>query len=66
MEERGVSVDHSTINRWSIRFWFCRVVNQTAEIGRKLSYTPYLGRNTPAIAENWSAIDITLVPSISN
>jgi putative transposase len=23
MEERGVEVDHSSINRWAIR-WFCR------------------------------------------
>ena len=25
MEERGVSVDHSSINRWAIRFRFCRI-----------------------------------------
>ena len=45
---------------------FCRVVDQTAEIGRKRSCAPHTGRTTPAIAENWSANDIASAPSISN
>ena len=26
MEERGVDVDHATLNRWVVNYWFCRKV----------------------------------------
>lgn len=26
MAERGVEIDHATLNRWVVKFWFCRKV----------------------------------------
>jgi len=53
MEERGVEVDHSTINRWVIKYspqleeaWNCRVFRE----GKRKGQSPYdlLGLHLPS------------------
>jgi hypothetical protein len=72
MQERGVSVDHSSINRWTIRFLpliekGSVALLSPARIFCMPSMTPaYTGRTCPANPYNWSANDMGAASSAAN